>query len=508
MDEKKYIDQINSLSEDEVRLKARLRTMNIQCALEKKAKRIKPYKFIPYIIDLFNNPPKNIFIAPHTILQAIETNCAYQKREYDEDITFEKFADIINLNKSLEDENDFYLWSIHHRIDLFFQFIARIQFEAQNTGFNKQYLSRYWKLFFDNNFTPKLFDKFSEKFGISVEKWFLCSIGMFSFFHKSLIGNSNIKIPPEINVNDNDISRYLDLSVYSEEEIKRNYFDARKGIPYEFHFLIRSIFMERPILKLNAGQIVAPIPKLIFRHMGYKLKAMFEAIDTNEHCLADSFEKYTEMVLNNLSSLIKLYPNNELETLSNPDKSCDFLLITPTENILIECKAVDFKVKTLTKNAIYNCNAFSKIQKAIVQIDSTLRNIKTKKIEIKELDKTKPFLKIVVTFGEMRGFNSDWLLNELLSKERLDIKSSSGDLNTTNPVIISIEGLEKLIMYIESSDKSLIDIYNAKQEQGYCLTGDWDAFLTNKAGELDGNENLNFVERVFNEIYERLGIKE
>ena len=507
MDEKEYIDQINSLSEDEVRRKACLRTKDIQCALEKKIKRIKPYKFIPYIVNFFNNPPKNILIAPHTVLQVIEANCAYHKSGYDDDITYKKFADIMNLNKSLEDENDFYLWSIHNRTDLFFQFIARIQFEAQNTGFSKQYLSRYWKLFFDNNFTPKLFDKFSDKFGISVEKWFLCSICMFTFFYKSLIGNSNIKIPPGINVNDNDISRYLDLSVYSEEEIKENYFDARKGIPHEFHFLIRSIFMERPILKLTDGRIVAPIPRLIFRHMGYKLRAMFEAIDTNEHCVADSFEQYTEMVLTNLSSLIKLYSNNELETLSNPDKSCDFLLITRTENILIECKAVDFRVKTLTKNAIYNSNAFSKIQKAIVQIDSTLRNIKTKRIEIKKLDQTKPFLKIVVTFGEMRGFNSDWVLNELLSKERLDIKSSSGNLNTTNPVIISIEGLEKLIMYIKSSGKSLIEIYNFKQEEGYCLTGDWDAFLTNKVCELDKSEKLNFVERVFNEVYERLGIK-
>lgn len=508
MDEKKYIDHINSLSEDEVRLKARLRTMDIQCALEKKAKRIEPCKFIPYIVNIFHNPPKNILIAPHTVLQVIEANCAYHKSGYSEDMTWKKFADIVNLNKRLEDENDFYLWSIHHRIGLFFQFIARIQFEAQRTGFNKLHLSRYWKLFYDNNSTPKLFEKFSEKFGISIEKWFLCSICMFSFFHKSFIGDPNIKIPPEINVNNNDVSRYLDLSVYSVEEIKQNYFDVRKDISREFHFLIRSAFMERPIVKLDDGRIVAPIPKLIFRHMGYKLRAMFETIDINGHCVANSFEKYTEMLLNNLSSLINLYSSNELEALCNPYKSCDFILITPTENILIECKAVDYRVRTLTKDAIHNCNAFSKIQKAIDQINSTLKNIQTKKLKIKELDKTKPFLKIVVTFGEMPGFNSDWVLNELLSKERLDIKSSSENLNTTKPLIISIEGLEKLIMYIENSGKSLIDIYNSKQEQGYSLTGDWDAFLTNKAFELDKNEKLNFVERVFNEVYERLGIKE
>ena len=507
MDEKKYIDQINSLSEDAVRMKARLRTMDTQCELEKKVKRIKPHKFIPYCVNIFNNPPKNVLIAPHTILQVIEANCAYHKSGYDEDVTYKQFADVINLNRRLEDENDFYLWCIHNRTELFFQFIARIQFEAQNTGCNKQYLSRYWKLFFDNNSTPKLFDKFSKQFGISVEKWFLCSICMFTFFYKSFIGNSNIKIPPRLNVNDNDISRYLDLSVYSAEEIKQIYFDARKHIPHEFHFLLRSAFMERPIVKLDDGRIVAPIPELIFRHMGYKLRAMFEDIDINDHCVANSFEKYTEMVLNNLSSLIKLYTNNELETLSKPDKSCDFLLITRTENVLIECKAVDFRVKTLTKNAIYKSNAFTKIQDAIVQIDRTLRNIKAEKIKIQELDKTKPFLKIIVTFGEMRGFNSDWLLTELLSKECLDIESSSENVNGAKPVIISIEGLEKLILYIENSGKSLIDIYNYKQEQGYLLTGDWDVFLTNKVCELDKNKKLNFVDSVFYEVYERLGIK-
>jgi len=506
MDEKEYIDQINSMSEDEVRLKARLRTMDIQDSLEKIVKKIKPNKLIPYIVNTFNNPPKNILIAPHTVLQVIEANCAYHKIGYDEDMTWDKFANIINLNRRLEDENEFYLWSIHHRIDLFFQFITRIQLEAQRTGSNKQHLSRYWELFYDNDYTPKLFDEFSEKFGISIERWFLCSICMFAFFHKSFIGHSNIKIPPEINVNNNDISRYLELSAYSVEEIKRRYFDVRKGVSREFHFLIRSAFMERPIVNLDDDRIVAPIPKLIFRHMGRKLREMFETVDIDGRYVADSFERYTGMVLNNLSSLIKLYSNDELEKLSEPEKSCDFLLITSTENILIECKAVDFRVRTLTEAAICNCNAFSKVKKAIDQINCTLENIQTKKLKINELDTTKPFLKIVVTFDEMPGFNSEWISNALLSKDS-DFKNPSGNLNTIKPIIISIESLELLVMYIESSSKPLIEIYNSKQEQGYFLTGDWDAFLANKTRELDKNKKLNFIDSVFNEVYERLGIK-
>jgi len=120
MDDEQYIDNIKNMSENEVRLRARSKTRYLEEELEKKAKRIKPEKFVTSTLNFFRDPSQETFIAPHTMLQAIEANCAYHKGGYDEDITWGKFADIINLTKRLEDENDFYLWSISHNLGIFF----------------------------------------------------------------------------------------------------------------------------------------------------------------------------------------------------------------------------------------------------------------------------------------------------------------------------------------------------------------------------------------------------
>ncbi|MFA5293831.1 MAG: hypothetical protein WC496_12480 [Phycisphaerae bacterium] len=499
MDEE-FDTRINDMPEQQVREITRFKMRRIRDEIEKKAKRIKPEKFIPYILNFFYDPSRKWVIGPHTILQAIEANCAYHKRGYDEEITLKKFADIINLLMKSEDKNDFYLWSIHNKLEIFFQFISRIQLEVQKTGCSRTYLSRYWKLFYNNNFLSKLHDDFEKIHGISVEKWFLCSFSMYAMFLKTCIIPQKFKISPGININESDIQTYLNLSCYTVTEIRQRYFEVRKDIPREFHFLTRTAFVERPIIALENTLLVAPIPELIFRHMGHGLNGLFENIDSYGYCLGKSFQEYTKKTLNCLSDIIRLYSNEELEKLSAGEKSCDFLLVTQSENILIECKAIDFKVRTLTENAILKSNAFTKVKDGIRQIDNTLNNIKTGKLCLPSVDANKPFLKIVVTFGEMLGFNSDWLLNEMCPLIK-DV-----DEKTSKPIILSVDGLEKLVLYIENTKEFLIDIYRSKQEKGYFLTGDWDTYLENKIFAIKQIKNLGFFSEGFDEMYDKFGI--
>jgi len=495
-----FNDQIKNMSEEQVRLLTRSKMRRIYDDIEKKAKRLSPEKFIPYVLNFFYDPSRKIVISPHTILQAIEANCAYHKSGYDEEVTWGRLADIVNLIKTVEDGNDFYLWSIHNQIEIFYQFIYRTQLEVQKTGCSKMYLSKYWNLFYDNTFMSRLHNDFEKKHGLSVEKWFLCSFGLYAMFSKTCVIPKKFKISPNINLNESDIQTYLNLSCYSIAEVKRRYFEVRKKDTEEFHFLIRTVFTERPIIELENARLVAPIPGLIFRHMGHELENLFECVDSNGYHIAKSFEEYTKKVLSCLGSSTRLYSNNELEKLSDGKKSCDFLLVTPSENILIECKAVNFKVRTLTENALLKSNAFEKIKDGICQIDNTLGNIKTGKLCLPDVDINKPFLKIVVTFGEIIGFNSNWLLNKMCPSIN-DIDEKIG-----KPTILSIDGLEKLVLYIENSKESFISIYRSKQEKGYFMTGDWDAYLDNKIFDVKPiKKNRFFIDGV-NKMYAKFGI--
>ncbi|OHB53094.1 MAG: hypothetical protein A2Y10_06880 [Planctomycetes bacterium GWF2_41_51] len=489
------------MTEEQVRCLTRFKMRRFFDEIEKKAKRLKPEKFIPYVLKFFHNPMRREIIGPHTILQAIEANCAYHKSGYDEEITHKKFADIINLIMKSEEENDFYLWSIHNRLEIFFQFINRIQIEVQKTGFSKYYLSRYWNLFYDNDHIRKMHNDFENIYKISVEKWFLCSFAMYAMFAKDFIIPKEFKISSSMSIDENDISTYLNFSCYSVAEIQERYFETRKNIKEEFHFLVRTVFVERPIVLLDGDQLVAPVPELLFRHMGHGLNDLFEKIDSSYGCyLGKAFQEYTKKTLNCLSNVV-LYSNEELEKLSAGDKSCDFLLATQSENILIECKAIDLKVRTLTENAIFNSNAFSKIKDGICQIDNTLNNIMNGKLCLPGIDTKKPFLKMVVTFGEMFGFNSDWIFNKMCPQINYDEEKN------LKPMIFSIAGLEKFVLYIENSSESLIDIYHAKRKDGYFATGDWDNYLSSKIASIKPIKNdINFLNEGFDSMLDKFEI--
>lgn len=500
--------RIDSLTEDQARREAQLNSIKIYDELEKKAEKIKPEVFVPHIVSFFNDPERELVIAPHIYLQAIEANCAFYKEVYDEMIDWNKFADIVNLCIKLEEKNTFYLWAIHKNINLFYQFVNRIQFEIQKTGFSKTHLARYWKLFYDNPFTPNLCDQFEVRYKISIKNWFLSSLCTYTVFYKSLVASKKIVLPDWINLTANDIHSYLSYNVCSVIETKERYIDIRKHLPNEFHFLIRSIFTERPILELNQNAMIAPIPELIIRNIGKGLITLFEQIDKDGYYLGQSFERYTESILKCLKTSLKLYTKNELERQPEGQKNCDFLIITPTENILLECKAIDFRVRTLTEKAISNSSATTRIIGAIEQLSNTYNNIKTGQFNLNGLDNTKPFVGIIVTLGEFPGFNTDWFFEKVIPSNNTKNKTKDrvrSFLQSNRPVVLSIDCLEELVMYLNSCSQSLIDLYDFKTKQDYFMTGDWDAFLSNKLKEIEIVENIDFVDESVTQMYKELG---
>jgi len=190
----KFFDQLVSLEEDEARVKCRNRVRDIYDNLAKKAKRIRPENFVPLLVSKFREPPKGVVLPPHVILHAIEANCSYHKDGYNEQVTWGKVTEILNIFLS-EEFNPYLTYIIRKNLNLFVQYIHRTQLDIQKTESSRKHLVRYWKLFAENEFAPKLFSNFENKYGISVEKWFRYSFGAYAMLRKDLtISRYSIKI--------------------------------------------------------------------------------------------------------------------------------------------------------------------------------------------------------------------------------------------------------------------------------------------------------------------------
>lgn len=506
-----FFEQLVSLEENEARRKCRNRVRDTYSSLQKKTKRVRPENFIPFLVNKFRQLPKGdyVLLPPHVLLHAIEANCSYHKDGYDEQATWGKMVDIRNIIIS-ENFAPYETYSIHHNLHLFMQHMHRTQLEIQKSEFSRKHFARYWKLFIENEFTPRLFSAFEEKYGLAVEKWFKYSFGAYSMLRCDLmIQRDPIKIEKPLPFSNDDFQKYFDLSVLTVKQVKDRYFESRKNIDPEFHYLIRTCFLERPILQLPNNKLISPIPKLIFRHVGYGLYDLFESLDPDGYYIGKSFQAYARNVLEELEMKTTLAGNNLLEKYAQ-GQSCDFVLSTEHENILIECKATLFKVNTLTQNAIANHTSTTNICKGLGQIQNTLDQIEEGGFADLDINTTKPFIGIVLTLGEIPFANSDWYFQEILPNNKAGKKLTRCDntskLIVKKPLILSVNALENLITYMNITNESLISICDQKEKKGYSDTGDWEAFLGNKLSELKNTAPLKFIESVMEEFDAHLGL--
>ena len=505
-----FFDQLVSLEEDEARVKCRDRVLNIYDNLAKKAKRIRPENFVPLLVSKFREPPKGVVLPPHVILHAIEANCSYHKNGYDEQVTWGKLAEILNIFLS-EEFNPYLTYIISKNLNLFVQYIHRTQLDIQKTESSRKHLVRYWKLFAENEFTPKLFSNFENKYGISVEKWFRYSLGAYAMLRNDLmISRYSIKIGENLPFSNDDFQKYFDLSILTKEQVKERYFESRKNIEPEFYFLIRTCFLERPILQLSNNKLISPIPELIFRHVGYGLYGLLKSLDKDGYYIGKSLQAYTRRVLEDLKTKKVLIDNISMEKIAKDQKSCDFLLSTEHENILIECKATIFKVNTLSQNAIAKHTSTTNICRGVDQIHKTLDQIEEGKFDSLIIDKKKPFIGIILTLGEIPEANSDWYYEKIIPNNMMGKKLANYDdaskLIIRKPLILSVNALENLITYMNNSNESLVSIYDQKEKKGYFVTGDWERFLNHKLSDLEKVVPLTFIKSVMEEFDKSLGL--
>lgn len=469
-------------------LKTNVQVKSLYSELKKKLKRIPPQSYIPFCAKRLADCSRNLHefrkTPPHDLLHSIEANCAYYNDGYSDTIDWDSFVKIMNLYRQYDD-NQFLSYTIKENSDRFFLMMRRQQFALQKTA-TKSYMARVWSIFVNNHYTSKLADDFQRKYSFSYEQWFHLVFFLWAaanqnlerIFKREVLYHSDFyKVNAEI-IN----SFYNQISI-TPENIKDNYFELRKDIESAYHFLIPSVFLEKPIIDFGNGYMLAPNPDLLFVYSGKGMLDLTSRIEGYDAYLAKSFEEHIFHVISCLDGIINIVDNQRLKDLTT-GKSCDFLVETEKEIFLIECKATSFTAKMFTDNAILNNNSTGKIADALVQLYTTAYDLEQDVFESLNIDNNKTVIGIIITLGEIPLVNSEWYFNQFImtradTEKKLVEPIYPSNIMKKQPVSMAIETFENLITIMNNENLTFMELYNKKENEGIRKVGDWDSYMSN-----------------------------
>ncbi len=498
-------------SEEDVHKKSpKVAFLELYDALERKLKRHAPRDYITWmskrLTESWLDDKKFIQIPPHRIIHSIEANCAYWKKGYREPVTWNAVAKIMNTYQSFVDT--YQLNTISESIERFFLLMYREQIPLQKRASWTHFL-RSWILFVRDVSMAESRREFHSHYRITMDQWVKVCFLCWTISHKEAGGSFFVKLVenPKIMISQETLDNFLKYSARSPEEIGHYFIDMRKNEPYEFHSLIRSCFFETPIVKFSDGSIIVPHTHLLFLHAGEGLYRLAQTLDVFAAEFSNSFEKYIRRVLDSLKGVTNIIDSKMMESTAT-GKSCDFLVETTDTVILVECKACSFTANRLTDAAIENNNSTGKVAKGLIQLYTSAKDLENGRLDKFSINRNKSTIGIVVTFGEIPSANSEWYFEQFFLK-RADKKLNEviypSKQMIRRPIVIDVSGFERLVVTLNSDKRTLQDLYDKKQEEGYHRTGEWGIWLSSQreSGRL---ELFQFLQDAETEFLNELGI--
>jgi len=474
------------LSEEEAHEKSpKVAFLELYDALERKLKRHAPRDYIIWmskrLAESWLDDKKFVQTPPHRIIHSIEANCAYWKMGYREPVTWDAVVEIMNIYHAFVDT--YQLNTISESLERFFLLMDREQFRLQKRASWAHFL-RSWVLFVQDDSMAESRHEFQSLYGITMDQWVKVCFLCWTISCQEAGGSFLVKMieNPKIHISQETLECFLRHSSRSPEEIGHYFIDMRKDEPYKFHSLIRSCFFETPIVRFSDDSIIVPHTHLLFLHAGEGLYRLAQTLDVFATEFSDSLEGYTGRVLYSLKGVNSIINSKVMESTAT-GKSCDFLVETQDTVILIECKACSFTANRLTNSAIENNNSTGKVAKGLVQLYASAKDLENGRFEKLGIDHNKKTIGIVVTFGEIPSANSEWYFEEFFLK-RADKKLNEviypSKQMTRRPIVLDISGFERLVATLNSDKRTLQDLYDKKQKDGYHTIGDWGIWLASQ----------------------------
>jgi hypothetical protein len=504
---------VDENAEHTVDTKARVSMVRFYDALEKSVKRYRPDAYIPYMTRLFQDTrtdqKRRYYLPPHRVLHSIEANCAFYKSGYTESPDWSAVVRIMNVY--VEHSNEMHLWATSSNLQHFVLMMYREQIELQCHE-TREYMARMWELFVANPEMQIISSKLRETWGLTHTEWLQLSfltwaaakLNPGSFFSKNAVLNCR-----ELHVRESALDAFLRVSSLSPDEIGKCFLASRKEYPAKFHSLIRSVFLECPIVRFPDGRMVSPHEGLLFMHSGTGLYRLSRDIEHFYDAFSHGFERYVERLLGYISNRGRLLTEKTLQKASS-GKTCDFLLETADATVLVECKACMQTSNILTNSVIQRDNSTWKVVKGLRQIVSTATDAANGVFAPLGVDVGKNVLGIVVTFGDIPFANSDWYFDSFFNecfREHAKKDLLPAGMMVKKPIVISVRVLQDLVRLLNTCGTSFSDVYADKEKQPYLQVGDWETYLMQRLRTISGKiAGLPHVERNVQRMYESLGI--
>ena len=502
-------------SPSEGEAKAKSQMLQFYDGLEKRIKRYRPQVYAPFMArrlrECLTTLNKFTQTPPHRILHSIEANCAFHRSGYDEPIDFNGMAGIMNVYYDYPDLLQ--ISTVHESLDRLFLIMCREQIELQ-IGVSKSQLAGVWQLFAANNPLPETAKAFEERYSLSIRQWIqLCFISCALVLDKpegDWSAEPIVKWDAYEGTRDT-IQAFISHSSRSVEEIGANFKNIRKQLHPMYHSLIRSVFLETPLMRLDGARVIAPHPHLVFRHAQDGLYRLAQPLKSFDGEFGKSFEKHIRTVLSSCQRVDRLLDEKDLKSVCRT-KNCDFLLDMSDAIVLVECKACAYTINLFTDNAILKHNSTKKVADGLTQLYHVAKDVEDGTLQQLGINCHKPIMGIVVTFGEIPSANSDWYFKRFFlerASTKLDSSIYPSACMKRRPIVISAEALQQFVEVLNSLQVSPLALYEEKESENYLITGDWSVFLRRKIANLDQDKNsLPFITDNISQFLQSFGFAE
>jgi len=287
----------------------------------------------------------------HRLLHSIEANCKYSRGQNNDPVTWNRLARVMNVYYNYD--NPVLNTTLEESIDRMFLMLEREQIGLQKKA-SHDYIARIWSLYVNNISINKTAKIFKEKYNLEIKEWvqlcFLTYIAVYknssSEFNKKSITNCEF-----IKFHESSLESFFRISSITSQQIRDHFRQTRKDIELPYHFLIRSVFLEYPIIDFGNDMMLAPHPNLLFRHSGEGLYRLISKCDHFDLEFGRSFQDYTGKILKCYKNTKILLNDKQIEEYAS-GKCCDYLLESTDLILLIECKAITFTANMFTDNVL------------------------------------------------------------------------------------------------------------------------------------------------------------
>ena len=296
----------------------------------------------------------------------------------------------------------------------------------------------------------------------------------------------------------------LSLMQQTIKQCCKEYLSRRNAIQSQkYKSYARSVFLDKPLLEIKGGQVVAPISNLIGRWVCYELQNIVMQINpTIARHVRFAYQDYIGIWLDELKNFGNVTTENNISTLEG-DKVCDFLCQSEEAITLIEVKSSNTMPKYIIAESLQKHTLIKRICEGINQLSRVAERVRAGNIDGINLGNRKLY-GIVVVLGEVPGINSEFGKSTIINPQyarKYNIQDY--ELFDYMPQVMDNHAFERVCCYLSATNLSFRQLLAERDKHDYQKVGDWRGLIDTLRKDID-LKYPSFVKSGTNRLREEL----